>query len=304
MVRGLLIFTAASMLLLPATAMAAKKAPVKAAQTTVKVNGNGGTTGSATATCPKKTVPVAGGWNSPGSVRQSVLTTYESVRSGVRGWRVSAVINGFVTPPATQFKLNLTAYAYCRAGKPLRPQTKVLAVPLVQNDFNGGTATAKCPKGTVAVSGGFQIPVPNTATAGWVHQSSRQSTRSWSVTASFGTSVSTPSINVTAIAYCAPGTAPGTKKTTVPAPPSDTPPGGFPPTPNAPPTVAKSPKCGGGLQMIAGGFRSPSIFATPQASTIPFIYESRRLGSSGPWKVSMFNPGANATTLTTVGYCG
>jgi hypothetical protein len=111
-------------------------------------------------------------------------------------------------------------------------------------------------------------------------------------------------MNVTAIAYCAPGTAPATKKTTVPAPPSDTPPGAAPPTPGGPPTVAKSPKCGGGLQMISGGFRSPSIFATPQASTIPFVYESRRLGTKGPWQTSMFNPGANPTTLTSVGYCG
>jgi len=36
----------------------------------VKVNGNGGTTGTATATCPKGQTPIAGGWNSPGSVRE------------------------------------------------------------------------------------------------------------------------------------------------------------------------------------------------------------------------------------------
>jgi hypothetical protein len=311
MLRGFLIVATASMVLAPATATAAKKVPVqqpsgpvKAAQTTVKVNGNGGTTGSATATCPKGQTPIAGGWNSPGSVRQSFLTVYSSTRSGKRGWTISAVINGFVTPPATQFKLNLTAYAYCRAGTALRSQTKAVSLPLIQNNFNFVTATAKCPKGTVAISGGFQIPAPNTSTAGWVHQSSRQSTRSWSASVTAATTNSTPAMNVTTIAYCAPGTAPATRKTTVPAPPSDTPPGAPTPTPGAAPIVAKSPKCGGGLQMISGGFRSPSVIATPQPSTIPFIYESRRLGSKGPWQTSMFNSGTNPTTLTSVGYCG
>jgi hypothetical protein len=310
--RGFLLVTAASMLLSPAAATAAKKAPgkqpsgpVRAAQTTVKVNGNGGTTGTATATCPKGTVPIAGGWNSPSSVRQSFITVYASTRSGKRSWTVSGVINGFVTPPATQWKLNLTAYAYCRTGSPLKSQTKTLSLTLAQNNFTAATATAKCPKGTIALSGGFRIPIPNTSTAGWVHQSSRQSARSWSMTTTAVTANNTPSMLLQTIAYCAPGAAaPATRKTTVPAPPSDSPPGAFPPTPGAPPTVAKSPKCGGGLQMISGGFRSPSVTVPPPgSSTIPFVYESRRLGNAGPWKTSMFNPGVNPTTLTSTGYC-
>jgi hypothetical protein len=306
--RGSLIVTVAFALLMPASAAAAEpvqqpSGPVKAAQTTVKVNGNGGTTGSATATCPKGQTPIAGGWNSPGSVRQSFLTVYASTRSGKRAWTVSAVINGFVTPPATQWKLNLTAYAYCRAGPALKQQVKTAALPLVQNDFAFLTVTAKCPKGTNALSGGFRIPAANTGTAGWVHQSSRKSARSWSASVTAGAGASSPpSLPVTTIAYCAPGTSPGTSsKTTVPAAPSDTPPGALFPTPGAPPTVAKSPKCS---NMIGGGFRSPSVVATPAASSVPFIYESRRLGKSGPWRTSMFNPGINPTTLTSVGYCG
>jgi hypothetical protein len=56
--------------------------------------------------------------------------------------------------------------------------------------------------------------------------------------------------------------------------------------------------------MLAGGFRSPSVINTPIAgSSVPYIYESRRLGRSGPWQVSMFNPGNTATTLTSTGYC-
>ena len=305
--RGFLIAVAVPMLLSPALAEAAKKpaeppsGPVNAAQTTVKVNGNGGTTGTAVATCPKGQTPIAGGWNQPGSVRQSVLTVYASTRSGKRSWTVSAVINGFVTPPQTQWKLNLTAYAYCRAGAALKQQVKTASLPLVQNDGAFITATAKCPKATSALSGGFRIPTPNTGTAGWVHQSSRQTARSWSASVTAFTVVSQPSLPVTTIAYCAPGTTPGTtKKTTVPAPPSDTPPGVI--TPGAPPIVAKSPKCS---NMIGGGFRSPSVINTPAAgSTIPFIYESRRLGRKGPWQTSMFNPGTNPTTLTSVGYCG
>jgi hypothetical protein len=306
--RGLLGALAVAMLLSPATAGAAKKAPpeqpsgpVNAAQTTVKVNGNGGTTGTATATCPKGQTPIAGGWNSPGSVRQSFITVYASTRSGKRSWTVSGVINGFVTPPATQWKLNLTAYAYCRVGAPLKSQTKVVSLPLIQNNTAFVTATAKCPKGTSALSGGFLIPAPNTNTAGWVHQSSRQSARSWSASVSAATANSQPSLSMTTIAYCAPGTTPGTaKKTTVPAPPSDTVQGTI--TPNAPPTVAKSPKC---PNMVGGGFRAPSVTTgTLSADSIPFIYESRRLGKNGPWQTSMFNSGANATTLTSVGYCG
>ena len=307
--RGSLIIAVAAMLLIPAAAASAKKpsarqpsGPVNAAQNTVKVNGNGGTTGSATATCPKGQVPIAGGWNAPGSVRQSFITVYASTRSGKRSWTVSGVINGFVTPPATQWKLNLTAYAYCRAGSALRSQTKAVSLPLIQNDYAFVTATARCPKGTNALSGGFRIPPPNTGTAGWVHQSSRKNARSWSASVSAATTISQPALSMTTIAYCAPGaTPPAFKKTTVNAPPSDTPPGSFPPTPGAPPIVAKSPKCS---NMVGGGFRSPSVIATPQASSIPFIYESRRLGRSGPWRTSMFNPGVNPTTLTSTGYCG
>lgn len=306
--RGFTIIAAVAALLFTAAPDGAAKSapaqpsgPVNAAQTTVKVNGNGGTTGTATATCPKGQVPIGGGFNSPGSVRQSFITVYSSTRSGKRGWTVSGVINGFVTPPATQFKLNLTAYAYCRVGAPLKSQTKTVSLPLIQNNFAFVTATAKCPKGTSALSGGFQIPTPNNSTAGWVHQSSRQSARSWSASVSAATTNSTPSLQMTTIAYCQPGTTLGaTKKVTVPAPLSDTVQGTI--TPNAPPTVAKSPKCS---NMVGGGFRSPSVFTTPAgASSIPFIYESRRLGRKGPWQTSMFNQGSNATTLTSAGYCG
>jgi hypothetical protein len=307
MLRGLLTGTAALMLLSPAAAGAAKKAPaqqpsgpVNAAQTTVKVNGNGGTTGTATATCPKGQTPIAGGWNSPGSVRQSFLTVQASTRSGKRSWTVSATINGFVTPPQTQWKLNLTAYAYCRAGAALKQQVKTASLPLTSSDWSFLTATAKCPKGTSALSGGFRIPAPTTTNAGWIHQSSQKNARSWS--ASVTAAGIQPSLPVTAIAYCAPGTTPATtKKATVPAPPSDTPPGAFTPTPGGPPTVARSPKCS---NMVGGGFRAPSVIATPLSSSIPFIYESRRLGRKGPWQTSMFNPGVNPTTLTSVGYCG
>jgi hypothetical protein len=55
--------------------------------------------------------------------------------------------------------------------------------------------------------------------------------------------------------------------------------------------------------MISGGFRSPSVIATPAPSTIPVITESRRLGTSGPWKVSALFGGTAATTLTASAYC-
>jgi hypothetical protein len=288
------------MLLAPAVAVAAKKkpvvpatpgTPVSAAQQTVQVNGPAGTTGTATATCPKGTQVLSGGWNQIGGTNASAIEVYQSVRSGKRAWRVSGIMVGSAPAP----KITLIGYAYCRAQAPLVQRSVTTPIPLINNDFNGATVTTKCPKGMAVVSGGFSIPQPTTTTAGFVHQSSRQSGRVWSATASIATVDGTPSQSLTAVAYCSRTTVYSLRKNTVPGPPTTT--ATFPVSVN-------SPKC---KPMASGGFRAPSTFTGNTAtSLVPIITENRRLGKSGPWRAGTIYPGTatDTTTLTSSGYCG
>jgi hypothetical protein len=288
--------------LAPAAASAATKevapptgtGPVKAAQATKFVSGPPATIGSATATCPKGTQVVSGGWNIPGASKTAYMAIHESVKAGKRAWRVTGVLGG--TTPTV--KATLIAYAYCRTGVALKQRSTTGQIPLINNDFNGGTTNGPCPKGTSVVSGGFSIPPQTPSTAGFVHQSSRQNARTWSVTVTAATVDATPAIPVAVTAYCGAGKPPPTKKTTVNAPPA-------PQTSATVPITANSPKCP--VAMLGGGFRSPSVLYTPPAvSLVPIVVEARRPGKKGPFRSSILYAGnaTDTTTLTSTGYCG
>jgi hypothetical protein len=281
-----------SLLVLPAAAGAAKadskpapSAPVTSRLASVKINGPAGTLGGATATCPKGTTAVSGGFNTSPATSQSALSTYQSTRVGARSWQVLVVI----TTSLANAKENLTVYAYCRPGATLKRRSVTTALPLLNNDFAAATVSAACPKGTNVISGGYSIPPPTQTTAGFVHQSSRKNARTWSTTVTAGTGVATPSLLITTTAYCEKADAPDIRKATANVT------GGQPAA-----TSVKTSKC---TQMISGGFRSPSVIATPAPSTIPVITESRRLGTAGPWKVSALFGGTASTTLTSSAYC-
>jgi hypothetical protein len=112
-----------------------------------------GDKGSATATCPKGTKAIAGGFatryngDTSGSQQPKGNLVYSSFRVRQRKWRTSAThtFQGRAT--------RLKSIAYCGHSPRLSKRADATDI----NDANPvGTATATCPEGTHAVSGGFK----------------------------------------------------------------------------------------------------------------------------------------------------
>ena len=110
---------------------------------------------SATATCPRRQTPIAGGFSTspvpapgPGLPHPSI---YENLPVGTWGWRASAT-------PWTQNAVGVTSYAYCVRGKPLVTQIGSTSDGLY-------IGTPPCPRHLQASAGGFQNP-PNSGSLG------------------------------------------------------------------------------------------------------------------------------------------
>jgi hypothetical protein len=108
---------------------------------------DGGESGTATAQCDQGTKALSGGFDTdlgldPGD---SVIATYSSLATGGRKWSSS----GFNFEDPGQ----LTSFAYCRDQKVKRRTDETSIAP-----FERETVTAKCPRGTKAISGGFDNP--------------------------------------------------------------------------------------------------------------------------------------------------
>jgi hypothetical protein len=154
--------------------------------------------GSATAKCPPGTRAIAGGFATRyngDKITGNVM--YESRRLGQTKWRASAV---HTFGPQAGGPTKLTAIAYCGDS----PRLKTVSDSThLSNSHPKGSATAKCPHGTRAVSGGFkgttiqdmsgfESPAPRS--------SRRASARSWKSATGM---ISGGSFKWTAYAYCA-----------------------------------------------------------------------------------------------------
>ncbi len=109
---------------------------------TVEVSSN--EHGSATATCDRGTSAVSGGFDTDWAAGGPAPFPDQSSRTGRRGWTTEGINWGFAPSG------NLTAYAYCREGE--------IASRTVSREIDpggAGTVTARCDRGTRAVSGGF-----------------------------------------------------------------------------------------------------------------------------------------------------
>jgi hypothetical protein len=178
-------------------AYCAKRAPeegVEKASTMVHAGGKG----SATAKCPRGTRAIAGGFATRyNGDKITGNLVYESRRLGQRKWRASAV---HTFGPQAGGPTKLTAIAYCGDS----PRLKTVSDSThLSKSHPKGSATAKCPHGTRAVSGGFKSTTfqdmggPTSA----VPRSSRlASARSWR---SATGRVTGGSFKWTAYAYCA-----------------------------------------------------------------------------------------------------
>jgi hypothetical protein len=137
--------------------------------------------------CKRGSEVFAGGFESDG---ESFPVT--SMRAGKRTW--TATGNTF---PDT----SLTAFAYCDRSQPglkTKSETEQLG------SFELGSATAKCKRGTTAVSGGFDSPDPEVMAAGFpgplvlVNESRREGKRRWTATGTAGFGGG----SLTVYAYC------------------------------------------------------------------------------------------------------
>lgn len=155
----------------------------------VQVNSN--SFGSVVAKCPHGSQAIAGGFASNGGI--IALT---SKRAGKRGWKVGGASIG---NPGGQSG-PLTAYAYCKdPGPKIVTRSKDTTV---SSAFR--TSTAKCPKHSKAVSGGFDGNVRRSSgqlsAAGALDSKRAAHGRAWTTSA---LSVSAPNpATITTYAYC------------------------------------------------------------------------------------------------------
>ncbi len=140
--------------------------------------------------CGKGTVPIAGGWRAVGTPPQ-YWQALNSVKVG-RSWLVSVAASGAG---------KLRVYAVC-ARKPLR-----LTIATGQKALTGpaalATSKARCPQGSVAISGGFTTAADEGTTFGAVAvpvASYRTGNRGWAASGTSETSSADDYIR--ASAYC------------------------------------------------------------------------------------------------------
>ena len=176
---------------------------------TVAVTGTGAI-GSSTATCPKRTRAVSGGFaTSPNptlfSAPSRVPVIYETHRAGPRAWIVSVSNLGSGTT-------NLTTLVYCRAEK---TKEVVSSVPINGAGRAASNAVATCPKGTKVLSGGYQLP-PLESGGSLVYPTMNQPSgpSAWSVIG-VRTTTAGAAGTVTSYAYCAKSAGGGSKQKTV-----------------------------------------------------------------------------------------
>jgi hypothetical protein len=138
---------------------------------------------SATAKCKKGSEAVWGGFDSPD-------LSIGSSREGKRKWTASAV--NFNDPAP------LTVYVYCDKSEP-GLKTKAKSTTIGHDQI--GTATAKCKRGSEAVSGGYFAPGGFDLDVGseiYFYESHRKGKRKWTAS---GLNQGDPA-KLTAFAYC------------------------------------------------------------------------------------------------------
>jgi len=151
------------------------------------------TFGSSTATCPTGQHVLFGGFENGVSGMR---------RTASNRWTVDAFNVFVLLPEASNTPLSLYSMAYCGYGPVASKATSTVEIRY-QSDRASGSATARCPAGTVVVAGGFAT-TPHTSVI--VTGLERVAADLWRVSAYLA--VSTTHTALTSIAYCGPGPAP------------------------------------------------------------------------------------------------
>jgi hypothetical protein len=170
----------AGLLMLAAIASGGERLKTKSQTTQIDPQDDG----SATAKCKRGTKAVSGGFSSELDLANpALILPYASLRQGGRGWRSS----GLYLSGAQES--DFTSYAYCRDEQLKKNSKSVTVDGSAPPDYGTGSATAKCPKGTTIVSGGFDNPdfdvdfsgMGQTGLIGY--ESRRQGKRKWTASA-------------------------------------------------------------------------------------------------------------------------
>jgi hypothetical protein len=199
--------------------------------------------------CPRGLKAVGGGFStfgiglsgpSGGSVTAVVPVVMESRRLDGRTWRITekAALNPAVSGPGAPGGTTVTASVYCRKVKgEVRAVEGVGA--LSTSNSAPSSADPKCPRGQVAVAGGFSVTVPDSGFVyPSVYESFRDGQRAWKSSAIPNTQASTALLG---FVYCSHESRPPleVRKNR----------GGFP--------GITSVRCKKGLAAAAGGFQAP-----------------------------------------------
>jgi hypothetical protein len=256
-------------------AIAAAKIKTRSNSTTIAVQQSGSTT----AKCPKGSEPVAGGFASPGfdptfMTGPGIVAT-TSKRAGHHAWKTGAF--NFGAPSASKGKE--IGFAYCDTHKPrLKASSGSTSVPAFEN----GSATATCPGGSEAVSGGVVGFGPSDAVV-IPFTSKRVGDDKWKV---FGfNNDQTHAEQLTAFAYCdkhGPGLKKESKHVTVPQQEKR----------------SATAKCGRGEKAYSGGYAAK---VRPGADG-SFAFTSKKT-KGGDWTAAAEGNGMSPGPFTVFAYC-
>ena len=232
-----------------------------------------GESDSVVAQCPRGTKPVAGGFEAQsrpeGPDPVPTFNLFKSKGTGARGWTAAASNGGSAAG-------DLTSFAYCRDLALERRSATVSVGP-----DEPESATAKCPRGTKALSGGFDADtasgdVPLFRITG----SKKKGKRKWTVSATetFGAEG-----DLTAHVYCGDGKALKAKDASETLPQN---------------TVGElKARCKRGQRVLSGGFEAPDP-PGPVAGSL--VSASHKVGRR-TWTVSAV--ALNEETVTAYAYC-
>lgn len=278
----------ASAILLSALAGSALGAPVgsissaKPGSVVVPAFGTAG----ATASCPKGTRALSGGFSAPEFDNNGRATVrYSSTRAGKRSWRVEAAGLGDSSGP-------IVAHAYCQKP-PLRVRVARATTMLQPNSM--GSVTATCRKGEQAIGGGFGSP--QFELLGGAHSlalgSHRAGRRAWRVEGfnpQFDESTPVVAGDLSALAFCRRG-GPRVfaRSTQVSVDPSD-------------PPVQVDSFCPQGSTAVSGGFDG-HIALTQNGFTGTGAVGSMRLPYGSGWRTQVVSVSDQPSTGTGYAYC-
>jgi hypothetical protein len=232
-----------------------------------------------TVICPGKTYPLGGGMTAdPPAADGEGIYSHSYERLGAqRGWHINPVQ---LDPDISSVKARqVTLQVVC--GKGLVPTSSPHKTVFIKPGQTK-TAIARCPKGSVLMSGGFQRTNFRSPGGNYPTESRAVGPRAWQVTGSaFGDSGG----ELTSIAYCDKSKRAlltEVKSTTVPVPDK-----GFP--------TATTPTCPKGRRLTSGGF---SLNGSDDA-----FFGSAFFNKNGTWSAQAFGFFGGTAQLTAYGYC-